>query len=60
MITRTRTPDALETAIAEALHSHTEAPTVEGRLDAWAELVRLHKLRAPETVERMEMERGLA
>ena len=49
----------IEAAIdAAVLRLHTE-PTVEDRLDAWAELVRLHKLRSAETVERMEIERGL-
>ena len=50
----------LEAAIdAAAMRLHTE-PTVEGRRDAWAELVRLHGLRTAETVARLERERGLA
>lgn len=49
----------LEAAIdPAAMRLHTE-PTVEGRRDAWAELVRLHEMRSPETVERLERERGL-
>ena len=43
---------------AAVLRLHTE-PTVEGRRDAWAELVRLHGLRTAETVQRMEEEQGL-
>lgn len=49
----------LERAIDGAvLRLHT-SPTVEGRREAWAELVRLHGLRTAETVQRMEEEQGL-
>lgn len=49
----------LERAIDGAvLRPHT-SPTVEGRREAWAELTRLHEMRSPETVERMERARGL-
>lgn len=49
----------IEAAIdAATMRLHTE-PTVEGRRDAWAELTRLHEMRSPETVERLERERGL-
>lgn len=49
----------LERAIDGAvLRLHT-SPTVEGRREAWAELTRLHEMRSPETVERMERARGL-
>lgn len=49
----------LERAIDGAvLRLHT-SPTVEERREAWADLVRLHAMRTPETVERMEIERGL-
>ncbi len=48
----------LETAIdVAALRLHT-APTTEIRREAWAELTRLHEMRSPETVERMERARG--
>ena len=50
----------IEAAIdAAVLRLHTE-PTVEGRRDAWAELVRLHGLRTAETVARLERDRELA
>lgn len=49
----------LETAIdVAALRLHT-APTTEIRREAWAELQQLHWQRTAETVERMEIQRGL-
>lgn len=51
--------DDLESRIdLQALLLHT-APTPDERRAAWDELTRLHAMRSPEKIQRMEEQRGL-
>lgn len=54
------TSEQLEDAMREQLRIHGDSsrPRTE-RTAAWNEYRRLHALRTPETIERMERERGL-
>ena len=56
------TPEDLETAIRAAgalVEKHQNAGHTQKAREAFAEVKRLVELRTPETVERMERERGL-
>lgn len=62
MATETYTPDELEAAIRAAgakVEAHQNAGHSQKAREAFAEVKRLVALRTPETVERMERERGL-
>lgn len=57
------TPDELEAAIKAAgarVEAHQNAGHTKKAREAFEEVKRLVALRTPETVERMEMERGLS
>lgn len=52
-------PADVETRLSWAALRLSTAKTREGRIAAWAELQRLHGLRSPLQVARMERKRGL-
>lgn len=49
----------VEAQLDRAAHLLHTAPTKADREAAWEQMKRLHEMRSPQQVERMEIERGL-